>query len=428
MQRTGDGPPYPLSGDKLQYAGACLHYGRYRSSAQYFSALRREHLRRGHEWLSTYDLEVKDGIRSCTRGIAPPRRAGPYDLAKVAALGPEFAAAPLHLEGPALPKQVAIVSAWWALREIEASLIRLSQVKLGAGTLGRPCGVGTLNLPCSKTDLQTLGKERTHGCACPSAACPVKALRELVTFAEVFKGTMSPTCLADKPLAPDSLGGFPTKTGMTATLVLVAAASGCKERITGHSPRVTGAQAMAAAQMALWRIQVFCRWGSTAVLGYIREAHLVCSEAIATEVLDTLSLQEMKGHVRARAQTKAPVGKKQLQEAMDEAVEQVAAEAAERLPDYLDEHLDCISARVHDKLRASMAASAVVVPAPDMEEHTFVVNLSPESGRLHLLGDATVTACGWQWGGDIRAELVHSRDGYKPCGRCFPTSKNAEEI
>jgi CTP:molybdopterin cytidylyltransferase MocA len=41
--------------------------------------------------------------------------------------------------------------------------------------------------------------------------------------------------------------------------------------VTGRSPRVTGAQRMALAGVSEWRIQVFGRWGSSAVLRCIRD-------------------------------------------------------------------------------------------------------------------------------------------------------------
>ena len=44
------------------------------------------------------------------------------------------------------------------------------------------------------------------------------------------------------------------------------------QRWTGHSLRVTGAQGLAAAGVDTWAIQLIGRWGSEAVLGYIREA------------------------------------------------------------------------------------------------------------------------------------------------------------
>jgi hypothetical protein len=44
--------------------------------------------------------------------------------------------------------------------------------------------------------------------------------------------------------------------------------------ITGHSARVAGAQRLAAAGVPAWRVQAFGRWGSMAVLKYVREAML----------------------------------------------------------------------------------------------------------------------------------------------------------
>ena len=76
------------------------------------------------------------------------------------------------------------------------------------------------------------------------------------------------------PLVPDFLGMHMSKRAMTAAFMHVARASGSagSTRITGHSARVTGAQLMSRAGISEWRIQVFGRWGSSAVLGYLRDS------------------------------------------------------------------------------------------------------------------------------------------------------------
>ena len=67
-----------------------------------------------------------------------------------------------------------------------------------------------------------------------------------------------------------------TKQMVMAAFRSVAVACGQQDpqTITGHSGRVTGAQRMAKSGLSEWRIQAFGRWGSKAVLRYIRSALL----------------------------------------------------------------------------------------------------------------------------------------------------------
>jgi hypothetical protein len=91
------------------------------------------------------------------------------------------------------------------------------------------------------------------------------------------------------PLVPDFFGKHVTKRSMTAAFVTVAGMAGAvgSDRITGHSARVTSAQLMARAGISEWRIQVFGRWGSSAVLGYLRESLIsATSGALAQEVVN----------------------------------------------------------------------------------------------------------------------------------------------
>eukprot|EP00972_Heterocapsa_arctica_P093014 13719529-Heterocapsa_arctica.AAC.1 len=39
--------------------------------------MRKEHIRAGFEFTSAFELEAKDGIRSCQRGMGPAKQAGP---------------------------------------------------------------------------------------------------------------------------------------------------------------------------------------------------------------------------------------------------------------------------------------------------------------------------------------------------------------
>ena len=93
----------------------------------------------------------------------------------------------------------------------------------------------------------------------------------------------------------------------------VAEACGQKDihSITGHSGRVTGAQRMARSGLSEWRIQAFGRWGSNAVLRYIRGALLEGSlvgiaplvEAAAAHPADTVDAVRARLSVAAAPPT-----------------------------------------------------------------------------------------------------------------------------
>ena len=64
--------------------------------------------------------------------------------------------------------------------------------------------------------------------------------------------------------------------------------------------RVSGAQGMATAGMDLWAIQLLGRWGSTAVHGYVREAHLNRAEKWARTINEHLSVDSMAKELKER--------------------------------------------------------------------------------------------------------------------------------
>ena len=60
---------------------------------------------------------------------------------------------------------------------------------------------------------------------------------------------------------------------------------------------VVGAQAMAVAGVDVWLIQAFCRWGSRAVVEYIRDCHLSSAMDVATRVTRGLRLMEVRENI-----------------------------------------------------------------------------------------------------------------------------------
>ena len=142
------------------------------------------------------------------------------------------------------------------------------------------------SLPASKTDTEARGVARAHGCSCSvgaPASCPfcavVAQLARLQTlFPHRWAGGVAD---ADLPLFPTLEGAVVTKDRMAATIVEAAkrlkvplASADRSARVSGHSLRVTGAQGLARAGVDVWAIQLLGRWGSSAVLEYIREVPL----------------------------------------------------------------------------------------------------------------------------------------------------------
>ena len=76
--------PWPLDIEKLGLLGALLHAGAYRSAAAYFAAAKRHHVRTGGIWTSQMTQEVRDGVRSCTRGQGPDKQSAEIDLDRLA--------------------------------------------------------------------------------------------------------------------------------------------------------------------------------------------------------------------------------------------------------------------------------------------------------------------------------------------------------
>ena len=171
--------PYPLTVDKLQLFGALLKAAGYRSAVSYMSIAKKQH-KLGYLWTAASDLEMRDGKRACERSIGPPRKCGSFDLRKLASL--QTTGAALLKGGPRWLREGALCGCWWAMREMELSTARCKQVTFNDGP---GCGTCTFDLPVSKTDLQALGKRRTHTCACSGgvpgsdALCPVKVARSL---------------------------------------------------------------------------------------------------------------------------------------------------------------------------------------------------------------------------------------------------------
>ena len=186
---------------------------------------------------------------------------------------------------------------------------------------------------------------------------------------------------------PDFLGCFITKRAMEAAFKVVACAAGGEvgARITGHSPRVTGAQLMAQAGISEWRIQVFGRWGSAAILGYLRDSLISgAAGALAQEVVHAhegsrrnFCVADLMPLLKADAVS--------TQSALERVASKCSAQSGV-------EHQDDAVQSLRAELLAVQAELASV-SARTLPE----VVACARSGKVHVVANACVTHCGWMW-------------------------------
>ena len=272
-------PPLPLTADKVMYLGAGLRAGGYRSASSVLSQYRTDSTRAG----SPPDLQAQrafaDAARACRRGQGPPLRALALDVQPLTALTSDDS--PWSASGPVGPRNLLIVGSWWLLREMEASGARAAHAQIVPGT---PL-VATLLLPASKTDTAAMGAARAHPCICgsgrPRADCPVHALWDQLLglrrrFPEHHRQDQP---LDSLPLFPTAAGKVVSKAAVVQTILEAANRTGQEKtnadrtlRLSGHTLRATGAQHLARRGLDLISIQLLGRWGSSALLSYVRGA------------------------------------------------------------------------------------------------------------------------------------------------------------
>ena len=157
---------------------------------------------------------------------------------------------------------------------------------------------------------------------------------------------------------------------------------------------------MAKAGMEIWAIQLFCRWGSDAVLGYVRDAPLHCSANIAARVASGLALGEVKTQMADTITGRYP-RHAAAPEATNDLVEQI-----------VERRLAVDQASINtvlEELRAEMADMGVTMATLISQyEHDDVHETEPRqtyvvfpSGTMHRVGsEADRTCCGLTWRSD----------------------------
>ena len=195
---------------------------------------------------------------------------------------------------------------------MELATARAALVSFRKGPLGLEA---TWSLPASKANPAALGTLRTHGCCCRrgtlTKACPAHVLWAQradirIWFPERHSAEGVPRL--GLPLFPTSSCEPCSILGVMATIEAAAVQVGLPRRSpegltlwTWHLLRVGGAQSLAIAGLDTWTIQLVGRWGTEAVLGYVRLAPLAMSHTWAARASAGPALGAQLGTVVSRS-------------------------------------------------------------------------------------------------------------------------------
>ena len=295
---------------------------------------------------------------------------------------------------PVLPKDTILFFAHFAAREIEATLRKRCQIMLTAGEADS-CGTVTLSLPTSKTDPQGAGALRKHGCCCAAAKamCPVAAARRIMEDGSARGLGMEDPFV----LAMGSSKSPPTKKAMVDAFREAAKRLGWPEadvlQVTGHTLRPTGAIYLART-LPIFKVQLFCRWGSDVVLQYLRELPLDESEGWASQAASyTLREVEEEATLVAKSRiTKETWNQDACVELMHKLLD---AKMQQLSVEWLQEK-ECVM----DLLQQLKEGQELAFDAWEKELSRnflprFVLNVT--TGKLHVVKDTEHTACGVNW-------------------------------
>ena len=412
--------PFPPSKETVVALGAALKAGSYASAENYLLLYRGRCLDADFPYSPALQRLHQDVVRSCQRGAGAPTKALGLPLLRLFELDVSIDA-PWVAGGPVGPACAVIAGAWFMAREVELATTRASLVSLEQNDEGD--SVVKWYLPASKTDAEARGVARAHGCCCSAASpasCPFHAVEaQLARLRRLFPDRWSVDGpAADLPLFPAADGTVVTKEAMVQTIIEAARRLGVplrspdsSARVSGHSLRVSGAQGLAKAGVDSWAIQLLGRWGSSAVLGYIREVPLELSATWATRAARSRTLEEV---LRQRSR------------GSEEGALAVAAASGPSSSSTPRSAPLAVTAALAGPLAEAVAAEAVAELL--VSDCSFVA--SP-SGKWHRLSHQTglgnhaagyTAACGWSYTGPSSAivsvlpiALCHKWF----CARCF---------
>jgi len=151
--------------------------------------------------------------------------------------------------------------------------------------------------------------------------------------------------------------------------------------------RGAGARAMTQAGLELWRIQLFLRWGSAAVLGYLADAPLATSATISSQVARGLDLKAIKEDIAHEVELGGRISEHDI---------------IHRIRDIVNDILESLT--IGDGIskgdfiyKAVQGASAppAIDPGSKITGQIYIKNDHPQSQVVHLARNELHTVCGW---------------------------------
>ena len=149
----------------------------HRSTSEYVSVWRKEHILRGHEWSEQLTVLCRDLKRAASRGLGPARRAEAFSAEELSRL-PRLTEGPVSKGGPLFPHVMVAVGTAWLLRGAEIAALLGEQA-----SIDRAKKEATLHLCATKSDVGGSGCARTLRCLCDSEVlgpCPFCSLASLL--------------------------------------------------------------------------------------------------------------------------------------------------------------------------------------------------------------------------------------------------------
>ena len=440
--------PIPLTVNLVRRMAASLREGGYRAVDQYFSRARQEHLRAiGEAPSDVVEDAIKMYTRACQRGIGPHTFKDSFRFEHLAGLR-SLRVPPsreditnMHDDQCMWPAAMVVMGTWWMARGIELSFALACHVRVNHSRRE----VGWL-LAASKRDPQALGEERVHRCSCDEddslvGICPYHVTVAYLNVLRDHFGDTLHSAEARVPLFPDRSGNTLTKAAVIEAIRGVAAQAGEplvrtdglgkeRHRFHEHVLRVTGAQFLARTGLELLLIQLFARWGSSAVLRYVQQAPLDNQQGVAGAAVRGLSLKDVD--------RLTPKMMKEFPDVSQDDVRKAVIDNALQVELREMSHTMLINYKALDErvmlIEASVAEAECAVPSPVLgvrRHRASKLHKVSVGVHDHAAQPVLTTACGWRYGGvpHVIEQLADSTGAFAAlrCYRCFPEDRTSTE-
>jgi hypothetical protein len=405
---AGISEPFRLTPEKVHTVMGIFKAAGYRSSVGYASLARQQHVDRYGDVPAAVTQAIKRASRAGTRGLGPAKHTNAIPFELLAAIPDTLV--PKHPDGPERIGRALILGSWFLMREIEIAALTIGDITFTNRDTDTP--ILEVYLPRQKNDAQGSGCTRRLACICKlveggrfghtlplgfdfeelNTLCPYhSAFEQYAGNVGRFGGDPS------FPLFPTARGLVQTKAGFVAATLEACAFIGVATHhptgapcITGHVCRATGAMHLAASGIELWRLQIHARWGSQAILLYIKDAPM---RTMASLSLETMSSKDLRSIV-ADLSCPQPVAQKTL------------------LP-----RLSPVELKVTE-------AAQINGPRLPREGENLILNLRSSGGpKLHSADGLTkaTTRCGWRYSNAPHGavQLTSSVETGTLCRDCF---------